>query len=149
MTKRGVAVLVLWGALLPNVVLAQSKTSAKSAKPTAAQPAEAAKTEGQGPKTAEPEAEAPQSTEAQPQTREKALSGSKSATSVQGSVKVQENKEGEKSYTFGALELEGRLKSPQILYFLRRVRAQFDPSGLGHRSFLRELADTRRHRAVR
>jgi hypothetical protein len=68
---------------------------------------------------------------------------------VKGQVKVEENKEGVKSYTFGAQELEGRLKSPQILYFLRRVRAQFDPSGLGHRSFMRELADTRRHRAVR
>lgn len=50
-------------------------------------------------------------------------------------------------YTFGAQEVEGRLKSPQILYFLRRVRAQFDPAPLGHRSFLLELSDTRRHPA--
>jgi hypothetical protein len=77
------------------------------------------------------------------------LEGSRKAGNVKGDVKVEENKEGVKTYTFGAQELEGRLKSPQILYFLRRVRAQFDPSGLGHRSFLRELADTRRNPAVR
>jgi hypothetical protein len=77
------------------------------------------------------------------------LEASRKAGSVKGDVKVEENKEGVKTYTFGAQELEGRLKSPQILYFLRRVRAQFDPSDLGHRSFLRELADTRRNPAVR
>jgi hypothetical protein len=58
-----------------------------------------------------------------------------------------EERAGEKTYTFGAQEVEGRLKSPQILYFLRRVRAQFDPAPLGHRSFLLELSDTRRNPA--
>lgn len=62
-------------------------------------------------------------------------------------VKTEELRSGEKTYTFGAQEVEGRLKSPQILYFLRRVRAEFDPAPLGHRSFLLELSDTRRHRA--
>src|SRR5690606_26601282 len=46
-------------------------------------------------------------------------------------VKMEEKAGGEKTYTFGAQEVEGRLKSPQILYFLRRVRAQFDPAPLG------------------
>jgi hypothetical protein len=64
-------------------------------------------------------------------------------------VKTEEARAGEKTYTFGAQEVEGRLKSPQILYFLRRVRAQFNPAPLGHRSFLLELADTRRHPAFR
>jgi hypothetical protein len=62
-------------------------------------------------------------------------------------VKTEEARAGERTYTFGAQEVEGRLKSPQILYFLRRVRAEFDPAPLGHRSFLLELYDTRRHRA--
>lgn len=62
-------------------------------------------------------------------------------------VKTEEERDGEKTYTFGAQEVEGRLKSPQILYFLRRVRAQFDPAPLGHRSFMLELSDTRRHPA--
>lgn len=63
-------------------------------------------------------------------------------------VKTEEAGAGERTYTFGAQEVEGRLKSPQILYFLRRVRAEFDPAPLGHRSFLLELYDTRRHRAL-
>lgn len=50
---------------------------------------------------------------------------------------------------FDAQQVEGRLRSPQILYFLRRVRAQFAPRPLGHRSFLLELADTRRSTALR
>jgi len=63
-------------------------------------------------------------------------------------VKTEEQHAGERTYTFGAQEVEGRLKSPQILYFLRRVRAEFDPAPLGHRSFLLELYDTRRHPAL-
>ena len=62
---------------------------------------------------------------------------------------VQENKEGVKTYKFGTVEVEGRLKSPQIIYFLRRVRAEFDAGALGHRSFMRELSDTRNNPALR
>jgi hypothetical protein len=54
-----------------------------------------------------------------------------------------------KTFTFKAQEIEGRLKAPQILYFLRRVRAEFDAQALGHRSFLLELSDTRRQQALR
>ncbi len=57
--------------------------------------------------------------------------------------------EGEKSYQFGAVEVEGRLKAPQILYFVRRVRAELKSGQLGHRSFLPELHDTRRSEALR
>jgi hypothetical protein len=63
-------------------------------------------------------------------------------------VKTEEATAGVKTYTFGAQEVEGRLRSPQILYFMRRVRAEFDPQPLGHRSFLLELRDTRRHSAL-
>ncbi len=56
---------------------------------------------------------------------------------------------GEKSYQFQAIEVEGRLKAPQILYFLRRVRAELRAGRLGHRSFLPELQDTRRSGALR
>jgi hypothetical protein len=143
--RRMGAMRVLQGALLcgalllPSAAWAQAKTSKA--------PAGKASTE-----VADPEAKGTEATGGESSTggaREKPLSGAKGAATVKGNVKVEESKEGVKSYTFGAQELEGRLKSPQILYFLRRVRAQFDPSGLGHRSFMRELADTRRHRAVR
>lgn len=56
---------------------------------------------------------------------------------------------GVKTYKFGVQEVEGRLKSPQVLYFLRRVRAEFASGELGHRSFMRELSDTRRDPAFR
>jgi hypothetical protein len=63
--------------------------------------------------------------------------------------KEQTAADGEKSYEFQAIEVEGRLKAPQILYFLRRVRAELRAGRLGHRSFLPELGDTRRSSALR
>jgi len=71
----------------------------------------------------------------------------KPATAVVKTEAADQDK-GVKTYTFGAQEVEGRLRSPQILYFLRRVRAEFDAEPLGHRSFLLELSDTRRHSAL-
>lgn len=67
---------------------------------------------------------------------------------------VETEKEGQgkkaiKTYKFGPQAVEGRLKSPQIIYFLRRVRAEFAAGDLGHRSFMRELSDTRRDPAFR
>lgn len=50
---------------------------------------------------------------------------------------------GSRVFRFGEVEVEGRLKSPQIVYFLRRVRAEFAAGDLGHRSFYRELSETR------
>ena len=50
---------------------------------------------------------------------------------------------GARVFRFGEMEIEGRLKSPQLVYFLRRVRAEFAAGDLGHRSFSRELSDTR------
>jgi len=50
---------------------------------------------------------------------------------------------GGKVFKFGELEIEGRLKSPQLVYFLRRVRAEFAAGDLGHRSFMLELSQTR------
>jgi hypothetical protein len=45
---------------------------------------------------------------------------------------------------FSTLDIEGRLRSPQLVYFLRRVRAEFNAGELGHRPFLRELSETRK-----
>ncbi|WP_394825180.1 hypothetical protein [Pendulispora albinea] len=61
-----------------------------------------------------------------------------------GVVDVKTLDSGTKVLRFGELEIEGRLRSPQIVYFLRRVRAEFAAEDLGHRSFLRELSETRR-----
>ena len=74
----------------------------------------------------------------------------KTATpSAADATTVKEDKSGVKTYKFGTVEVEGRLKSPQIIYFLRRVRAEFDAGLLGHRSFMRELSDTRNNPSLR
>ncbi len=51
---------------------------------------------------------------------------------------------GTQVFKFSELDIEGRLKSPQLVYFLRRVRAEFAAGELGHRSFMREMSETRR-----
>jgi hypothetical protein len=50
---------------------------------------------------------------------------------------------GTRVFRFGEVEVEGRLRNPQLVYFLRRVRAEFAAGDLGHRTFMRELSDTR------
>ncbi len=40
---------------------------------------------------------------------------------------------------FSGLDISGRLRSPQVIYFLSRVRAEFERPRLPHRSFLPEL----------
>ena len=64
-------------------------------------------------------------------------------------VEESEKEKGVKTYKFSAVEVEGRLKSPQIVYFLRRVRAEFEAGMLGHRSFMPELSDSRRNPALK
>ena len=64
-------------------------------------------------------------------------------------VEESEKEKGVKTYKFSAVEVEGRLKSPQIVYFLRRVRAEFEAGALGHRSFMPELSDSRRNPALK
>jgi hypothetical protein len=78
-----------------------------------------------------------------------ATKGTPNASSAAAVKETKETKEGVKTYKFGTIEVEGRLKSPQIIYFLRRVRAEFDAGALGHRSFMRELSDTRNNPALR
>jgi hypothetical protein len=44
-----------------------------------------------------------------------------------------------KAYTFGAMDVEGKLKTPQLLYFLNRVKLELDMSAPDKRSFMKEL----------
>jgi hypothetical protein len=67
-------------------------------------------------------------------------------TKDSGTTNIGESKTldgGTRVMRFGEVEVEGRLKSPQIVYFLRRVRAEFAAGDLGHRSFVHELSETR------
>ena len=132
------------GTVTPAVMAAPARKPAKVA-PRAAANAPKAPARATPPPARTPPARTP--TPAAPAAE--APVASPAAAPATAVVKTQEDRSGEKTYTFGAQEVEGRLKSPQILYFLRRVRAQFDPAPLGHRSFLLELSDTRRHPALR
>jgi hypothetical protein len=44
-----------------------------------------------------------------------------------------------KTMEFSGLDIEGQLKTPQMLYFLNRLRAEFGHPRLPHRSFMPEL----------
>jgi hypothetical protein len=66
-----------------------------------------------------------------------------SAYTGDGGVTVVE-KGATKQFQFTETDVEGRLKVPQLVYFLRRVRAEFAAGDLGHRSFMRELSETQR-----
>jgi len=147
----------------------RSAEAAPKAKPKAAAPSKAPK---KTPKKAEPEAEAPSAdakgdddkAEDKPDKPDKPDKGEPGAVKAAGTnatkvapnpsaaaavKETKESKEGVKTYKFGTIEVESRLKSPQIIYFLRRVRAEFDAGLLGHRSFMRELSDTRNNPSLR
>jgi hypothetical protein len=71
-------------------------------------------------------------------------SGSSGGASDAGVVESKTLDGGTHVFKFSELDIEGRLKSPQLIYFLRRVRAEFAAGDLGHRSFMREMSETRK-----
>ncbi len=73
----------------------------------------------------------------------KPTSAPAAADASPGEFVAQKGAGGTKVFRFGELEIEGRLKNPQLVFFLRRVRAEFAAGDLGHRSFLLELGDTK------
>lgn len=75
-----------------------------------------------------------------------------SASSALGGGEAQVRKEGEtdvKTVEFTGLDIEGQLKTPQLLYFLTRLRAEFDRPRLPHRSFMPELWRTSGEKSLR
>lgn len=72
-------------------------------------------------------------------------SATAAAQAAAASTNAQIVKEGDTSVkvmSFEGLGIEGRLKSPQLVYFVQRVQAEFERPVLPHRSFMPELADT-------
>jgi hypothetical protein len=151
------AVLVALGSV-PRTAHAQGKPKAHAAAPR--------KPTKKSPKKPDPEAEKPDTDAAgdtapsddkavdkpdkgEPTAVKAAGTNATKAASGAAPVAVKEDKAGMKTYKFGTIEVESRLKSPQIIYFLRRVRAEFDAGLLGHRSFMRELSDTRNNPSFR
>jgi hypothetical protein len=74
---------------------------------------------------------------------EKSQPAAKGSEKDAGVVEAKTLDGGARVFRFGEVEVEGRLKSPQIVYFLRRVRAEFAAGDLGHRTFMREMSETR------
>jgi hypothetical protein len=71
-------------------------------------------------------------------------SESSAAASDAGVIESKTLDGGTRVFKFSELDIEGRLKSPQLVYFLRRVRAEFAAGDLGHRTFMREMSETRK-----
>jgi hypothetical protein len=61
------------------------------------------------------------------------------APSDDKSVQTDASGKKSKSYTFTGLDLDGKLKTPQLLYFLNRMKSEFDTTTPSRRSFLPEL----------
>jgi hypothetical protein len=108
--------------------------------------------------------EAPAAAEAKPSTDKEAAvpagesvappTGDKAsgASSALGDGEEQVRKEGDtdvKTVEFTGLDIEGQLKTPQLLYFLTRLRAEFDRPRLPHRSFMPELSRTSGEKSLR
>ena len=140
-------------------VKAKPAAAKPAAKPAAAKPKKGKEKEADKEKEQErdkekdkPDEPATAAEDAKAATKEdsvKAAGTSAPKSQSAADVKVKEDKEGVKTYKFETVEVEGRLKSPQVIYFLRRVRAEFEAGALGHRSFLGELSDSRRSAAFR
>ena len=129
---RALVVLTVPSLFVAAIALAQGKPPPK---PPARPPARPALKDA-GVATREAGAAATTAaTIAAPQPTANADAGVLEAKTLDGGTRV---------FKFGEVEIEGRLRSPQIVYFLRRVRAEFAAGDLGHRSFMGELSDTRR-----
>ena len=117
-----------------------SRTVAKNAKSAAARSAPAKK----APPSSAAKERTPSAANSEPKGGGSSSSGGDSADSdsdapapsapAAGGKKVTS-----KTYTFGAMDVEGKLKTPQLLYFLNRVKLELDMSAPDKRSFMKEL----------
>ena len=71
--------------------------------------------------------------------QELARAAAQESTSGVDAAIVKEGDTSVKVMSFTGLDIEGRLKSPQLLYFVNRVHAEFERPKLPHRSFMPEL----------
>ena len=74
--------------------------------------------------------------------------GEDAATKADAELR-EEGGEKVKVFKFTGLDISGRLKSPSLLYFLNRLRAEFDRPRLPHRSFVPELVRSTKGKAFR
>lgn len=129
---------VLWAVLVPSlqdVASGQDRgRRRRTERRTAAARAEAAERTKAPPAPEASDASGDEADTADPDAPETSASdtGATSREIVEGGSKV-------KVIQFSGFDVDGRLKSPQLLYFLNRMRAEFDRPRLPHRSFVPEL----------
>jgi hypothetical protein len=142
--SRGRAVSIAAALVLVAATVFGQAAKPKGAKPLAPKtpPAAAAKDAG-APRT-EPETVSTVAAPAMTGRGEAKTASASKPTPGDAGVSIVEKDGGAKQFRFTETDIEGRLKAPQLVYFLRRVRAEFAAGDLGHRSFLRELSETRR-----
>ncbi len=138
---RALLIALAAPALVAHVALAQTRGHSRGhPKPHGATGASTPHTKGgadAGGITAAPAASTPAPPSTVTTTTSSADAGVVETKTIDGGTRV---------FKFRELDIEGRLKSPQLVYFLRRVRAEFAAGNLGHRSFLREMSETRKER---
>ena len=135
-----VAVLLVCAAFAPEQVQAQqpapatAKKRSVSSRPAKAAPKRASGRRKAGSAKAErkpvPAAATPTPSIEKPGTVSAGASGE---VRTEGGTQV-------KVMEFRGLDIEGQLKTPQMLYFLNRMRAEFGRPRLPHRSFMPELS---------
>ncbi len=124
-------------AALTQVADAQTRKGASAPRP-------AATARGGAPSTARGDGGVAAGTLAAPVPMSTSVSSPSGASIDAGVVEAKTLDGGTHVFKFSELDIEGRLKSPQLVYFLRRVRAEFAAGELGHRSFMREMSETRK-----
>lgn len=71
------------------------------------------------------------------------------AAAAADSEELEEDDGKVKVFRFTGLDISGRLKSPQLLYFLNRLRAEFERPRLPHRSFVPELVRSTKNESMK
>lgn len=127
---------------------APGKREKNRAKRVRTQPAKAQK-KAEPPKI-ETRATPPKAGPRETDTNEKrAQEAARASTQGATSQYVKEGDTQVKVMTFTGLGIEGRLKSPQLLYFVHRVQTEFERPKLPHRSFMPELERTTQRAPIR
>jgi hypothetical protein len=121
-------------------------------KPKAAEPKpkrERSRTAIAGGKPARTDEKPSKPREAGPAASPSAVQAAQAAAAGVDAEIVKEGDTSVKVMKFTGLGIEGRLKSPQLVYFVQRVRAEFERPELPHRSFMPELERTTAREPVR
>lgn len=133
---------------------AADKTADKTAdkKETRASRARARKAKRARDKAAAEVAPAPSTQAAAPTTKESKAPAPPAHADASALSQDNVRKEGDtevKTLEFSGLDIDGELKTPQLLYFLTRLRAEFGRPRLPHRSFMPELSRSTAEKALR